>query len=254
MVAGDDFEGDGDDSEDGSDDETSPEEGLQENSITGSPSALQQTTHRIPPSGEWTDVIPPLFGTGHPTGSRRFSVPPPTTSRVASPNRYTPFQPWTAPEGKEAKVPFQILHTSVHDLCLFVSEGDTRVLCDYILYQRVPPRLRGLTTFERLNMIHQIPELGVIVVGSQIGRVAVLTLTRLKRRNPALSGFRLDWILPLKSQEDRGVRPEAPLMGISASPVQGHENPDAIDDEVSSPNGDRRSLRSDLRKYRVRIF
>ena len=90
---------------------------------------------------------------------------------------------------------------------------------------------------QRLNMLHVLPELGVAVVVTQMGRVAVFTLTRLvrwsdgrgagRRGGPppprALQdrcGFRLDWLLPFEAQEKANERPLAPLLGIAVAPVQ----------------------------------
>ena len=140
---------------------------------------------------------------------------------------------------------------------MFLNEGDTRILCQGIVRQTLPPRLRFLKPFDRLNMIQQIPELGVVVVGSAAGRAAILTLTRMKHTDPplsalsALSGFRIDWIVPFKSQEDRGVRPEAPLMGIAVSPIQGQGDQSEIADEDGA--GADASRRLGTRKYRIML-
>lgn len=97
-------------------------------------------------------------------------------------------------------------------------------------------------------MIHQIPELGVIAIGNQIGRVALLTLTRSPpisrhhrhhhhwRKIPLAfeanaddaddehhhhTGFKIEAVLPFESQEKRLVRPEVPLFGMAVSPIRG---------------------------------
>lgn len=242
------------DSHDETDDESTGDNSQTE-AATEAPNGDQPTSQRMPTLPQWTNEIPPVFDDGPHTNSRRTSNSQRTTSRFSPSNRITPLQSWTAPTHKEPDLPFQILHTSEHDICMYLNEGDTRVLCDYALHQRLPPRLRGLATFERLNMIHQIPELGVVVIGSAVGRVAVMTLTRLKATNPTLSGFCIDWILPLKSQEDSGKRPEAPLMGLAVSPVQGREDTDGISDMEGSPLGaGRQSWRFELRKYRIMLI
>ena len=255
IAAGVDYDDEDSDAYDETDDE-STEDISETQGATESLNGDQTAPQRMPTS-QWTNEIPPVFDDRRHTASRRTSDSQSTNSRVVLPNMMTPLQPWTAPKHKEPDLPFHILHTSVHDICMYLNEGDTRVLCDSALHQRLPPRLRGLATFERLNMIHQIPELGVVVIGSAVGRVAVITLTRLKCTdpNPTLSGFCIDWILPLKSQEDRGVRPEAPLMGLAVSPVQGREDTDGFADMESSPLGAScQSLRSELRKYRIMLI
>lgn len=89
-------------------------------------------------------------------------------------------------------------------------------------------RLR-LTQFDRLNLCLVIAELGVIVVGSPIGRVAILTLHQLppgfasKPRLEPTYAMRLDHLLPFSSQEKAGERPTQQLVGVAASPLQGHE-------------------------------
>ena len=104
-------------------------------------------------------------------------------------------------------------------------------------------------------MIHQIPELGVVVIGSGAGRAALLTLTKMKHARPPLYGFRIDWILPSKSQEDRGVRPESPFMGIAISPIQGQgDSGDIADEDGVAPRAGRRSSRLETRKYRIMLI
>ena len=253
IVAGVDYDDEESDAYDETDDESN-EDNSQTRGATESPNGDQPTSQRMPNS-QWTNEIPPVFDDGRHTASRRTSGSQPTNSRFDLPNRMTPSQSLTTPKHKEPDLPFQILHTSEHDICMYLNEGDTRVLCNYALHQRLPPRLRGLAVFERLNMIHQIPELGVVVIGSAVGRVAVITLTKLKCTSPTLSGFCIDWTLPLKSQEDRGIRPEAPLMGLAVSPVQGREDTDGTADMEGSPLGaSRQSLRSELRKYRIMLI
>ncbi|KAL8784125.1 MAG: hypothetical protein Q9195_009169 [Heterodermia aff. obscurata] len=227
--------------EDGSDDEGVDAESPQAQVASlaaPSTNSPQSLTQRTPIPGEWTDVIPTLFENSRPAGSRQSTVT--ATTSLSPPTSF--------------ELPFQILHTSEHNIHAFLNQGGTRIVCQNALQQRVPPRLRMLTTFDRLNMIHQIPELGVVIVGSAVGRVALLTMTKLNRTESALSGFHIDWILPLKSQEDKGVRPEAPLMGIAVSPVQGQANSGEIsDDDGSSPDAGRHARRSGTRKYRIML-
>lgn len=74
-------------------------------------------------------------------------------------------------------------------------------------------------------MIYQMPSLGIVAIASQVGRVALLTMTRLKSHSEgkrSLLGFRVEHILPFQSQEDRGERPEVPLLGMAVGPMQGH--------------------------------
>lgn len=96
---------------------------------------------------------------------------------------------------------------------------------------------------DRMNLYCQIPEIGIVLVGSPKGRVAVLTLWQLER-NPfdtasksmgdkgynflkknipssPICTFRLDHLLPLKQQEEADLRPLQQLVGLCASPLQG---------------------------------
>lgn len=101
----------------------------------------------------------------------------------------------------------------------------SRVTCANALHETLPPRLYGLNNFDRMNMIHQIPSLGIVAIASQVGRVALLTMTKLKSHSEhkaSLLGFRVEHILPFRSQEDRGERPEVPLLGMAVGPMQGH--------------------------------
>ena len=77
-------------------------------------------------------------------------------------------------------------------------------------------------------MMQYIPELGIVIIATQIGRCAICTLT--KKSDTGTPGFRVDWILPTKEQEKNGLRPQATLLGIAAGPVQGRQ----IDEEESS--------------------
>ena len=233
---------DEDDLEDGSEDEGVAAERFQARVVAYPAAASSDPTEsprqQRPTSGGWTDVIPSLFENSHRVGSRQATITATTT-----------LSPYTS-----LKLPFQILHTSEHNIYAFLNQGDIRVVCQKALHQRVPPRLRMLTTFDRMNMIHQIPELGVVIVGSAVGRVALLTMTKLNRADSTLSGFHIDWILPFKSQEDKGVRPEAPLMGIAVSPVQGQADSGEItDDDGSSLYAGRQTPRPGTRKYRIML-
>ena len=72
-------------------------------------------------------------------------------------------------------------------------------------------------------MIAQIPELGVVVIGNQVGRVGILTMTRWEAQKQ--SGYKIECILPFSSEESKGMRPRKPLMGMAVGPIQGHETP-----------------------------
>ena len=95
--------------------------------------------------------------------------------------------------------------------------------CASALKQTLPRTLERspLIHMDRLNMMQYIPELSMVIIATQIGRCAVCTLT--KKSDTGTAGFRVDWILPTKEQERKGLRPPAPLLGIAAGPVQGRQ-------------------------------
>lgn len=79
----------------------------------------------------------------------------------------------------------------------------------------------------RLSMMHHIPELALLIVGSPTGRVLLVTLTRMKNivRQENIGcwwdhGFRVDWVLPRKSDEDVHRKEARPLYGMAVGPVQ----------------------------------
>lgn len=115
-----------------------------------------------------------------------------------------------------------VIHTSQIDIRLLRNPmEDPSVVLEKPLLQNLPPSLEWLDRYGRLNMLAQIPELGIVVVATQAGRVALLTLTRMA---PSKSlAFRLDTILPFHSQEILGRRPDLPLLGIAVGPIQGRE-------------------------------
>jgi hypothetical protein len=73
---------------------------------------------------------------------------------------------------------------------------------------------------ERISMLHHVPELSLVVMGSLCGRVALISLTKPPSRiagGRARRAFRVECVLP-RASEDR-LRPFATLHGIAVSPV-----------------------------------
>lgn len=115
-----------------------------------------------------------------------------------------------------------VIHTSEVDIRFLPRPmEDPSVLFQHPLLQRLPPHLQWLDRFGRLNMLAQIPELGIVAVATQTGRVALLTLTRMECTKDL--AFRLDAIVPFHSQEIAKHRPDMPLLGIAIGPIQGRE-------------------------------
>lgn len=134
-------------------------------------------------------------------------------------------------------LPSPIMHASVTTIYLFQpSENSSAqghlpiITMSEPFKQRISFADRAIDDFERCNMHAQIPSLGVVVIASQKGRVAILSLTQLNLTSPESGakrknyGYRLDHILPLESQEAAGHRPRGSLHGIAVGPLQGTEN------------------------------
>ncbi|KAL8648900.1 MAG: hypothetical protein Q9226_005799 [Calogaya cf. arnoldii] len=170
-------------------------------------------------------------------------------------------------DSRAKQMTFSILHTTRHDVRLLNIHTSTwttpqvtdmsEVVCLSILDQRLHPYDIFLRRLQRLNMVHQVPELSLVTVGDQMGRVAVLSITRRKAEKewePDDVGFRVEAFLPFKSQEDDGQRPKTDLLGVAVAPVQGHERrrEDLFDAAAGEHLKSRRVVRS--RPYRVMLY
>jgi hypothetical protein len=76
----------------------------------------------------------------------------------------------------------------------------------------------------RLSMVFHVPELRLVVVGSPTGHVVLVTLTKLARAQSYdeglwSHGFRVEWVLPRRSDEDLHRKHLRPLHGIAVGPV-----------------------------------
>lgn len=81
---------------------------------------------------------------------------------------------------------------------------------------------------DRMSLHVVIQELSVLAVGSPSGRVALYSLFRTDdwlARPEGTFFMRLDWLLPFASQEERSLRPERKLVGLTAGPMQGQLGP-----------------------------
>ena len=101
-----------------------------------------------------------------------------------------------------------------------------RTVCFKALKQHLPDAILPQAHFERLIFHALIVELGLVIVGTQVGRVALLTLTRpedsFSHFGP-VTMFRVDRILPTKTHEAAGLRPHVPLLGFAVAPLQGEQ-------------------------------
>ena len=145
-------------------------------------------------------------------------------------------------------LPCNLFTTGALDTCLVEHSCPRRachsiieynaVQCQNALLQKIPPGLDVLKHLERINMIHQLPDLNTVAIATQAGRVGLLTLTYWPAEQRY--GFRIEAILPFKSQEDKGFRPSKPLLGMAIGPIQGYErkvhSQSNIEGEDFSPN------------------
>ncbi|KAI1118830.1 hypothetical protein F5Y14DRAFT_397856 [Nemania sp. NC0429] len=77
---------------------------------------------------------------------------------------------------------------------------------------------------ERLSTLIHVPELYLVVAGSQCGRVVLITPTR--QLNPHYSvrrGFKVEAILPRDVDEGRRLRPMCLLLGVAIGPIPREE-------------------------------
>lgn len=115
------------------------------------------------------------------------------------------------------------LHCTASHLRLLMTPqaSSAHVFCANILKQALPEyiEMTNHVHLDRINMVQQIPELGIVIVATQIGRCAICTTTR--NENTGTLGLRVDWVLPTSKQEARQLRPPMPLLGIAVSPIQG---------------------------------
>lgn len=119
---------------------------------------------------------------------------------------------------------FPILHFSQTDIRLiphpFASYPS--VVCGGPLRQPFTRTILSIRSYDRFNMVKYIHEHGLVIAATQKGRVAVISLTEAHGKGLT---FRINWMLPLASQEKYADRPLIPLLGIAVSPVQGFEKP-----------------------------
>lgn len=135
-------------------------------------------------------------------------------------------------------LPFNIFHCERFDLHLLTEiqygRGSTTcntIKCQQALRQDIPQ----MSSYDRLKMLIQIPELGVVAIATQAGRVALLTMTSTGGAGVTKYGFRIEWFLPVKSQEVRLRRPDYSLLGMAVGPLQGFEAASPSSNNFNSP-------------------
>jgi hypothetical protein len=122
-----------------------------------------------------------------------------------------------------------IIHTNRHSIYLLpTADASPPTHCKNILRQEYSHDVwfpRALSDYDRLNMLASIPELSLVLAASQVGRVALLTVTRPVDRSSRISStvaMRLELILPFASEETvEHIRPSHGLLGMAIGPMQG---------------------------------
>lgn len=147
-----------------------------------------------------------------------------------------------------------ILRTYETDLELrSYDEGGVGIMFEHAIRQNRPPQtvLPNMGwSHERLSNLFHVPELSLVVAASLCGRVALVTLTRSKHEHLSFKrGFKIEAILPTKSDEDKRLRPICPLLGVAISPVYLAGTPNKAD----QPPAPRR-YRIMLHYYDLRIL
>lgn len=106
---------------------------------------------------------------------------------------------------------------------------ELNVLCPQALsmgWDQILPATRLLFRgTNRLSMVAHVPELSLVVAASAVGRVLLVTPTRLTRpvkqgQGQLQHGFRVDWVLPRRSDEMAHRQTVRPLHGMAVGPVQ----------------------------------
>ncbi|KAI0175651.1 hypothetical protein GGR52DRAFT_537613 [Hypoxylon sp. FL1284] len=109
------------------------------------------------------------------------------------------------------------------ELCHRFQEGGSGVMCEGAIDQDRPSHsvLRSvMASCERLANLAHVPELSLVVAGSMCGRVALVTLTRPAEGAYSFDrGFKIEAILPRKSEEEVCMRPMCPLLGLAVGPM-----------------------------------
>ncbi|CZS91256.1 uncharacterized protein RAG0_01970 [Rhynchosporium agropyri] len=138
--------------------------------------------------------------------------------------------PWLQ-EGQMA-----VIRTSDHDLELIPPNPNMlSTICRNFIQQTLPRNIQAVVErYERLNMFAVVPELSLLLVASERGRVGLFTLTRLDDDfadvGPVLM-FRLDRILPFTEQE-RNIRHFGPLLGMAVGPLQGKDKDGGVQRKI----------------------
>ncbi len=196
--------------------ETESEDGMVSGDLTRIDSQLVEDED---PSAEWPDFTFPFGYNNSILHQSQVNSNEAKKVKLHHSGMLPAFQP---PLAKTKGPMIPTLHLSASHLRLFDANcpQQASIYCSEPLSFQWPMYHATHPAIDRLNLIQYIPELGIVVIGTQIGRVAVCTLTKKGTKGPF--GLRVDWILPFESQEKTRERPLTHLLGIAVGPVQGH--------------------------------
>ncbi|KAK9717457.1 hypothetical protein K7432_006173 [Basidiobolus ranarum] len=167
--------------------------------------------------------IRPLFSTVQ-QRTPLLALPAPTLTEPPSPtiDTYT-----STPKPSQKKLPWLILYSTVHDLLLLdPSKNLSPLHCEKRIISKVDNRrIRMLNSFDRLCMIEWIEELGLAVIASQKGKVALVRALRICTASGEET-FMLnsETYLPLE------FTPSAPLLGMFVSRFPPETHPQNLPD------------------------
>lgn len=96
-------------------------------------------------------------------------------------------------------------------------------------------KLRFLHPGDRMCFFHEIPELGVFIVASPVGRAGIFCTTCAPGADGSLEyGFKLEYLLPFEASSENEVYdvPYERLAGVAVGPVQGmFDKPEDVERE-----------------------
>lgn len=132
-------------------------------------------------------------------------------------------------EGEDLDKPFLVLTKEEIFLVQRPFVTDTKDIISQVTSMQRPlhpgERIPSLASQDRHCYFSQIPELGVFIVASPIGRAAIFSLYRTMDEDSAHRryGFKLEYLLPFKQENENQIAgaPIGRMIGVAVSPVQG---------------------------------
>ena len=133
------------------------------------------------------------------------------------------------PSSERLDIPFLILTKEEMFLVQDVSETSIYQSPNHIIAIRRPLHpnrwIESLMSCDRHCFFSQIPELGIFIIGSPVGRAGIFSLhyTKDKVTGQPQYGFKVEYLLPFRSDNDKRIAggPYAKLLGVAVAPMQG---------------------------------